>query len=128
MMQYGRRALGLALCLATLLTVGCKDQGAAILERDPEVQAIHALVTGLPDHATRKLTAPDYWVDGSMPDKATSKRYTELGIRMKSDPKISGDTATATVAIWDSSNVEVDKEWSFSKVNGKWKINSAPLP
>jgi hypothetical protein len=65
---------------------------------------------------------------GTTPPNHT--KYDRKMFDLVGNPEVSGDTATAEIAIRDdASNASLGKtRWTFVKDNGQWKVKDAPLP
>lgn len=67
---------------------------------------------------------------GSPVGKKEAKTFPQYRYEIKGNPNVSGDTATATVAVARqvASNSGSELQWTFVKEGAEWKIKSAPLP
>jgi hypothetical protein len=62
---------------------------------------------------------------------AEQKKIWTIAYEVKGEPTVTGDTATAKVAMRSESISSADlgeKEWTFVKEKDAWKIKTCPLP
>jgi hypothetical protein len=104
------------------VVIGCGDPVAI------EAEEMNITIANLADAAADRESFRSFFVDGAAPGESQRHRYRDYYYAMK-PLEISGDSATVTVRITDANGqVLGEKEWGFSKVGTRWKINSAPLP
>jgi hypothetical protein len=124
-----RRALLTAL-LAVLLS-SCSGGGKPGNYGGADGKKIADLISDLDDTLQNpKKTAATFSGDAQAKVTAGLAKYRSLTYSLVGEPVVSGNTATAQVAIEQSSSGKKlgEKEWTFVKEGEAWKIQSAPLP
>lgn len=115
-------AIALVLALA-----GCGSQSAnsgASLEE----QAVHALVSSLPDRAGSPKRAAEQYAE-LKPDAELCKRIAAYQFVPQSIA-IEGDTARVKVKVYNAeTSLDVaETDWTAVKRDGAWKLQDAPIP
>lgn len=102
--------------------VGCGDPAPT------DAEQVNVVIANLSEAALDRESFESFFVAGSAPRESQRRRYREYFYEMDS-PTVSGSSATASVRILNAAGEVLDeREWSFSTVDGRWKINTAPLP
>lgn len=131
------------LCLACSF-LGCTSTEAPAVAADTEDGRMLAeLVERLGSHTKDRKKFRAYFVEGAAPDD-DRKKYSDLvivgpphdGRSIAEDIQVNGDSAVIKVRlIYGANEEELDAEgnskffdWEAQKVDGKWKLKSAPLP
>jgi hypothetical protein len=118
--SYHRLVAAVAVCLATI--AGCGDKGPS------DTEQLNAAIANLSEAALDRESFESFFVTGSAPQDSTRHRYREYFYEMGSS-EVAGNSATASIRIVNAAGESIDEqEWSFSKVDGKWKLDKAPLP
>jgi hypothetical protein len=67
---------------------------------------------------------------GAAPRGPAQKKYIGLQYTLVGKPAVNGESATATIVVEKSATGAKLGEvtWEFAKVDGTWKIKTAPLP
>ena len=89
---------------------------------------IGGLIANLSEVAGKPKDFQSFFVDAA--DESQRLRYENCGYAIASGPKISGNSATMTVIVNEAATgKELGRmEWSAEKVDGRWKLKTAPLP
>ena len=108
-----------------LLAAGCGGGQPSASDTDRLVGLVSALSDAAKDaDACKKLFAAD-----AAPKDADRARYARYNYELKSSQP-SGEQCTLTVAVRDvGSGKELgEAQWTAVRVDGQWKLQSAPLP
>lgn len=97
----------------------------------PDGRKVAELVAQLDDDKSTAANVRKLFAAGVVPPAADLRRMSAYSYDVKGDPVVSGDSATATIAMRSERKDGADageKEWTFVKEGDGWKIKSAPLP
>ena len=97
----------------------------------PDGRKIAELIDKLNDDKGMAARVKQLFASGVTLSSAELKKIWTIFYEVKGEPVVTGDTATATIAMRSESASSADlgtKEWAFVKEGDKWKIKSAPLP
>lgn len=101
---------------------GCRDTSPT------DAEQVNDAIANLSEAALDRESFESFFIVGSAPQDSLRHRYREYFYEMESF-QVAGDSATASIRMVNAAGEVIDeKEWSFSKVDGKWKIGKAPLP
>lgn len=117
--------LGLVICIASF---GCSGGPAKPLDMGGEEgRLIAELIDDVNDFKADDANIASHFASASgVPTSADLSRF-DYSIIGK--PTISGDSATCKVRLDNATDGALvgEKDWSFKKVGGSWKIENAPL-
>jgi len=119
------------LILPGILTLGC-DRPLPIHPEVPTERQIIKLVEDVEDvaHSPGELNrVKPLFAPGFGPSNEALLRYPAYRYEGK-PPVLSGDSATVTVIVTDAKTGKPagELQWSMTKVNGRWRLQDAPLP
>lgn len=98
-------------------------------DQSTETGAINITLVDMMDASTNQPLAEQVWDKASMPKPAERAKYGKFGSFVATETVIEGNTAKLKVEIHDMSGAVVGtKDWTMTKADGKWKVQSAPLP
>ena len=109
--------------LSVAVVVGCggDDVGSSADE-------LSQFISGVSDSMGNPATFVAVFATGAAPAESEQSKYLQYRFWAK-DVDISGDSATVTVEISDSSDkVVAEVEWTAVREGGQWKLKTAPLP
>ena len=123
------QVLHIALFLGMLVTSGCGG-GKSAQEEMSEAASVKAAAYTISDYAKREGGFSDYLASGVSIPVEDHPKYSEIQFNILEPPVVSGDTAVAKVTFRDPSSGTVlgEREWSFVKEGGSWKLKDIPLP
>jgi hypothetical protein len=112
----------LGLCFLSL--AGCEEKPLVA----PDEAKIRGLVTR-PRHCGDPRRFQSLFADGAAPDDSLRPRYGKYAYRA-TRIEVSGDTATATVAVrkFRTEEVVAELQWQAVRSGNEWKLQDAPLP
>ena len=119
------RKLHLAGAFAALLIGGCGAQDYAPTEKDYAKE----IVSNISDFQGHPEKFKTLFLEESVPDQATLEKLEPYMVKV-SDIIVHGDTGTASIMFERSMTGEMvgPEQWTLQKVDGKWKIATAPIP
>lgn len=115
------------LAALALSAAGCGSTPAGPSYGSADGRKISELVDLLNDDRSSWGTAKRHFVADFRPTEP--RKFAKYDLEVKGDPRIDGDTATATITLLNGKREEVGvQEWTFVRDGGEWKIKAAPLP
>jgi hypothetical protein len=131
-MERRWRMLGTAgnlVCLVALAAcVGCGDGGTTNLDTTKDDGAINMLIVELADVSSSPVLAEKVFDKASMPKPADRAKYSKYNFRA-TEKQIEGTTAKMKVEVTDFNGAVVGtQDWTATKADGTWKLQSAPVP
>jgi hypothetical protein len=126
------RFFSFVLILLSGVVVGCSSTpptGPTYGSEDG--RKISVLVSELNDVKSLPDRYKKLFATGVTLSPADRKKLDTIAYEVKGSPTVTGDTATATIAMRSESASSADlgtKEWTFAKEGDQWKIKTAPLP
>src|SRR5262245_56245646 len=95
--------------LLFLVLTGCGPRASAPSGSAEEVESF---VSSLDDICSLPGSLPGYFAPGSVPDRATLRRYARYNYKAASKPRINGSEATVKIEITDLKGQRVgEQEW-----------------
>jgi len=118
--------------LLPVLATGCgSPKPAGPSYGSPDGRKIAELIDKLNDDKSVAARLKQLLASGATLSAADQKKIWTIFYEVKGEPVITGDTATARIAMRSESASSADlgeKEWTFVKEGENWKIKSCPLP
>ncbi len=118
--------------VAWLGALGCMSGCGAPankFDQSTETGAINIVLVDMLDASTNQGLAERVWDKASMPKPADRAKYGKFGSFSAVETVVDGNTAKLKVEIHDISGATVGtKDWTLTKADGTWKIQTAPLP
>ena len=101
---------------------GCGKSGPT------DVQHIRATLVNLGEAAEDEYAFQEFFVSNAAPDDAARQQYLQYSLRI-GEAEVAGDSAEVDVELLDSSGASAGTQtWKLARVEGRWRIESAPLP
>lgn len=118
----------LSLVAALALVIGCSEKGPNT-DTATDVGAINVLLVDIVDASNNQGLADRVFDKASMPKPADRMKYRNAMYRaIPEEIVIDGTSAKMKVEIIDSTGtVKATKDWTATKADGSWKLQSAPL-
>lgn len=122
------RAAMCGILLIALATVAAGCGPPEWEETDPIELSV--LISEISEVASSQESLAERFAQGALPPESEWKKFRKYNCHSGLDAiKISGDTATATVGVEDSTGNDMGtQEWTFVREDGAWKVKTAPLP
>lgn len=126
----GRLAMGLLGALATMVLVagcgGSVENPEASLEDEDLVKRLVSDVSLGGEGGLKRFQ--DCFATDPVPGEAEREKYRQYRFRA-TDASAGGDTAEVTVEVETADETPAgEQQWTAVKVDGKWKLDQAPLP
>lgn len=117
-------------CLMALATsLGCTGGGGATnLDTSKDEGAINMLLVELADTPKNQALADRVFDKASMPKPAEREKFTKYNFRVI-EHVIDGASAKMKVEVTDFNGAVVGtQDWTATKADGAWKLQSTPVP
>jgi hypothetical protein len=116
--------------LAFGLVAGCGDSTPKPQDFGGEDgKGIAELVDRMNDESNTIPRLKAIFASGTSNTQKEANLYPLFSYTLKGKVSVNGDTATGTVSITKNDGSDpVDKEWTFVKESGQWKIKTAQMP